>query len=238
MTRLRACLRRNKIFFETITAASLSIMAILVSYQSTRIASLQAQLTTLEKLPILRFDVTLEFDPTRNVYHRDTLVISNSGAAARDFESESYIFFEVKYRRDAGQSQIALVPVNGYYSASFKTKNVTGKLETKTDFAIKEGNNFKAAEIERQFTKLTRERGVHSITRIVRYIRVTYKDIWGDRHDDVYWVDSITTSKLEEADGKRIVQEYGMKFTRGQFLELDQASAGSLYEKFALMAAA
>ncbi|MCX5697397.1 MAG: isoprenylcysteine carboxylmethyltransferase family protein [Candidatus Omnitrophica bacterium] len=71
---IRNCLERNKIFFETITATSLSIMAIIISVQANKIASNQL---ALSQEPVIR--VVPEKTVIGNNVASFTLSLKNAG---------------------------------------------------------------------------------------------------------------------------------------------------------------
>ncbi len=226
MVALRRCLRTNKILFETVAALLVSVMALLVSYHATRLATLQTQLTKLEKQPLLRFDIDLDYDPARQFYYRDTLVVTNDGAPAKDFNASDYVFLRIELRRPSNKNQdVKLVVVNGYYGVSFKSKNATGRLATFANFSIREGNHYKAVALERRVRDLMREQGILGQVSLVVYIRAVYHDIWGDLHDETYRVDQLATSRLDSTEAKQIRDEHEAQFRKGPVAEFDRLSA-------------
>lgn len=90
----RDWLEKNKIFFETITAVFLAIMAIVVSFEANQIASYQTKIMKAEQSPILHFKVDEIYDPTTSNYTRDELIISNVGSPLSEFKYDHVVFFK------------------------------------------------------------------------------------------------------------------------------------------------
>src|SRR5919108_6641078 len=91
----RNWLDRNKVFFETIGALLLSVMAVVVSIKANQIAEFEAVLAKAELLPTLHFDVDLRKEPETGHWAFDELVISNIGRPLRSFDSNPLIFLEI-----------------------------------------------------------------------------------------------------------------------------------------------
>lgn len=235
---LRRRLQRNKVFFETLASITLTIMAVLVSWHATRIAALQTELTKLEKQPIFRFDVVLQFDPATQVYARDRLVVSNIGTPVREFDCRVYTFFKAEYGRRGQPLKTALIPLHGYYSASGVSKNLTGELQEFVAPDVPEGNNSRAANLIRGFGRRGDQHDAFAFLDVLRYVRVRYKDIWGEWHDDLYLVGSFTSSKLEDRDARLVIIEYETKWSSSLWVEFAKASPELLYEKWKAAVAA
>ena len=232
---VRDWLDKNKVFFETISAVLLAAMAIIVSYEANQIASYQTELIRLEHQPFLDFDIDLAFDPIESKYTHDRLTISNVGSPLSEFDCQHAVFFKVEYGEIEEKLRSAMIPLIGYYDTTFQTNNPRGKLATLANSGITEGNNWKTTQTTLEFMNFARKKNATGFAEIVRYIRVCYKDIFGETHDEVYFVDTLGTHKLPEIEGKKIFEEYESKFSQKRFLEFSSASPELIYEKWLMI---
>lgn len=184
----RDWLVKNKIFFETITAVFLTIMAIVVSFEANQISSYQTEIIKKQQLPILHFEVDQIYDSATSNYTRDELTISNVGSPLSEFKSDYAIFFKIDSGQRDEPPKTALIPLEGYYFHTVITNKPVGELARIANYAIPEGNNYKAGQTMRSFYKYAEERNAWGLIDIVRYVRVKYKDIFGDYHIEYYYV--------------------------------------------------
>jgi hypothetical protein len=125
-------LERNKIFFETLAAILLSAMAIMVSCQSNRIASVQMKLAERQTAiadelsqPFFRAAVVLQWDSTSQKYIQDRLAVINDGAPAYNPLVKVAQFLAVRCPQSNADS---LIPIRGYYQSAVLTGRRTDTL--------------------------------------------------------------------------------------------------------------
>lgn len=219
---IRDWLNNNKIFFETIAVLLLALMAIIVSWNTNQIASYQTDIMKSEHLPIIHLDIAQIYDPSTKNYTRDELIISNLGAPLSEFETEEAIFFKVGYSNHK-DGKIALIPLYGYYNAIFLTGNATGELVTFLNDEVAEGNKYRAVHMSSEYNDFVQKRNGYGFANLVRYVRVSYKDIFGEIHKEFYIAatplnperfDTVLPDaplriyKLNETEGKNIFEYY------------------------------
>jgi hypothetical protein len=227
---IRDWLNKNKIFFETIAVVLLAIMAIIVSWNTNQIVSYQTDIMKSEHLPIIHLDTALIYDTSTENYTRDELIISNLGAPLSEFESQEAIFFKVQYGLINKELKTALIPIYGYYFLG-GTGNATGKLEKLANYALPEGNNYKAVHVTWAFSDFAQKKNAHGFVDLVRYIRVIYKDIFGEIHDEFYIASPLGTYRLNETEGKKIFKYYDDN-RKNEIDFFHEVSSDLLYEKW------
>src|SRR5436190_10899267 len=115
----------NKIWFETVTASSLSLMAIIVSVEQsrtaseqTKLSSLQTQIAEAQALPQFEVAIRQKLNDATSKLDDDLLVVSNRGGPIHDFTADAVCFLKVT-TQDAGFAHSeADIPINGYFTAS------------------------------------------------------------------------------------------------------------------------
>ena len=95
--RLRARLRRNKIFFETTAATPLSAMALLVSIGSMKISSTQTRIQQALAEPTFVVRPEPILNPETRKFEELRFAIRNVGAPARAFTESVTSFIRLHY---------------------------------------------------------------------------------------------------------------------------------------------
>ena len=233
----RKCLRRNKIFFETIAAFFLTIMAIIISYRGNQIASYQIKLMKQEKQPRLEFCVNLTFD-SEGYPTDDVLIISNTGPPLSEFGCQYVIFLEIEYGKIRENIRTTMIPLIGYYDWKTAPNYTTGKLATLSRPGVSEDNYQRTNMALLEFQISTTKGDTAGFGKIVRYVQVWYKDIWEEKHVKFYFVDEFGFSEVENEKGNEIFKEHEDKLRESLCLELEELSTEFLYEMWAKCVAA
>ena len=234
---IRRWLTENKIFFETIAASLLSVMAIIVSLVQLDIASKQTQLLNLQTkialqqiLPQFVIKAVQILDET-GYASDDRLIIKNVGGIVKELKSEHAVFFEVEiyFRGGLNGDPVTLeIPITGYYDATMHNPEGQGKVITLIGYK----NNQRAAQIERDFRKYTEAKGLYGFIQIHRYVRLIYKDMLGDEHVDYYFVPLIYGAHLlSQEEGRTIFETYKQSIRDGKILEFDKLTSAQILER-------
>lgn len=187
---IRNWLKANKIWFETVTASLLSLMAVIVSIAQSRTASRQTELMSLqtqiaEAQALPQFEVAFrpKFNDATSKYDDYILVVSNRGGPIYDFRAEAAYFIQVTIPGVGFEPMEADVPVNGYFTASFVSVAITGELVT----MIGDHNNARALEIQQELRQAAdaRQWGFANMNERV-FVRFRYRDMLNRRHEDFY----------------------------------------------------
>lgn len=233
----RRYLKRNKIFFETIAAIFLTIMAITISYRGNQIASYQIQLIKQERYPRLDFCVDLTIDSKGRPID-DVLIISNTGPPLSEFGFQYVTFLEMEYGKIGEEIRTTMIPLIGYYGLTTMSNRQTGELATLSRPGVSEGNYQRANMALLEFQIFATKGKTTGFGKVVRYVQVWYKDIWEEKHVKFYFVDEFGFSEVENEKGREIFEEHEDKLRESLCLELEELSAESLYEMTAKCVAA
>lgn len=236
--KIREFLINNKIFFETIVAVLLAIMAITLTINSNEIASYEIELKKMENQPLLKFDVNLsEYDYENYRFTKDQLIISNIGTPPKEFKIDNIIFLNIAYENEHGRFENALIPINNYYGLGSPTGNLIGKLVNFKDkyyYYYENHGNYEYISIANdEFTKFAVNKNSLGYINIMRIVKFEYKDIYEKSHEEMYYVDpyGYKTHKLTK-NNENIVSDYYDDFQFYEFLDITELSPEILYEKY------
>lgn len=215
LIRLRSSLERNKVFIDLVVAIALTSMSILVSYNSNQITEQQNELIKEENQPFFVFNLT-EIDTADTL---EVLEIYNAGKPVSGFSADTYTFLEIYYH-DFNNDTIkrAYVPIGNYYTFTRVAESQTGtgllltlkrnkhSYEKQAAYDLRKSKILRA--IEENFWNYSDDQGkyynssagVNMWASVFTYVHMTYLDIYGEEHDEIYYVDSWSYFELYEKD--------------------------------------
>lgn len=223
---IRDWLERNKIFFETITAIFLTIMAIEVSLEANRIASYQTDILKSENLPLV---YCVESSNYTSGGYVGQLTIYNAGPPLTEFDCAVLVFYKVVYLQSSGtldmEERTALIQLSNYYTGNL-THNPTGVLAKFSGENYIEANRAKISFCELAWEPINRTSYFPFLRdiEIVKYINVEYKDIFGETHAETYSISSSGSRKLSNKEREKI------NINDEAVLDSSDVSPQSLYE--------
>lgn len=210
---IRKWLENNRIFFELIVALSLTSMSIIVSINANQIAEYQNELIKQENQPIFVFNLTRTVNPNYtdngSLDKGERIDINNIGKPAYNFTAEEYIFFDIRLynKSDNYSEKKAYVPVTNYYLYSVETDPAIGLLRSfNMDYFFPiNGTNYTGnyavyCHINEDFGNYSQTQNYFGYIDLKRYFHITYSDIYGEAHDEIYYVCGGTSYKLKEKD--------------------------------------
>jgi len=227
----RKWLQRNKIFFEIIVALSLTTMSVIVANNANQIAATQNQIMKEENQPIFIFDTRIPDNDTSNVMER--VKIDNIGKPAYYFFAEPYVLYDIQVRdNDYNIKKNAIIPVVDFYSYSETSGFTSGNMESfyreNLTYTIRENNSstkYYTNDTMETLYKINGDLGSYTKNRndmfvdLYIYIHITYQDVYGDSHDEIYCIDSYgLQSKLSEHDKIHLEMEYKKQILQDQFI--------------------
>lgn len=230
MKLIRAWLTDNKIWFETLTASLLSLMAVIVSVAQSCTASRQAELTSLqtqiaEAQALPQFEVALRprLNDATGKFDDYVLVVNNRGGPIHDFAAEAAYFIQITIPGEGLSLLKADVPVNGYFTASFISVASTGELVT----MVGNHNNARTAEIQQELRQAADAKhwGFANMDEQV-IVRFRYRDLLDRQHEDYYEAHPV-------GGGSRVPEQIGRarfaKWEATPRLELSRIRADDLF---------
>ncbi len=213
---VRRWLETNKIWFETIAASLLSLMAIVVSVaqnstssKQTGLLSLQTQLAEAQALPQFEVAIRQKLNTATGKFDDDSLVISNRGGPIHDFTADAAYFLKVTTPGAGLDIVTTNTAVNGYFTASFISVAGTGELVT----MIGNHNNARVVELLDSLKEAARARKLTfaNLTEQI-VVRLRYVDLLNRRHEDYFSANPV-------GGGSRMADEVG----KARFAKWDAA---------------
>lgn len=229
----RNFLNKNKIFFETVTASTLTVMAIIVAVAQLVVTS--EQTAYLEQQTIIGRSQALphfvisakQFMNEDNTFAvGDKILVYNQGNIAYNIIVQTAVFFEFSYLYKT-QTQDLSIPVSGYYTVQLISGDATGLVLT----IESPNNNSKRMKIQDDLRDLAKANDKSILLDVKRYIKLSYRDIFNELHTEYYYIPLIFGSTLmDKIEGESIFAGYNEK--RGSMHDLDTMTAVDLYNLF------
>lgn len=174
--KLRAFLETNKIFFETIAASLLSVMAVIVAIVQTNQLELQTRIAEVQVLPQFGMLVFTGDDGD------GWWVVSNEGAPIRDLEFSASCFLVVKTATASmAEQKVVKLPVHdciGGWGASWGGKGELARVNTLRKMS--ELRSLDTQVMERASSRNWKD--TSSYFQLI--VRLRYRDLLGRPHDD------------------------------------------------------
>jgi hypothetical protein len=184
--RSRRVLKKNKIFFDTIAAVFLSVMATIVSWGSYTQARLQTRLQTAQSLPFILVK-SAQLPDDKGIYAEHRVTIENVGNSVREFRStvRSTMLIEITSKKDGTKEPELVIPVSGYFAADFETGDAKGLLSTYNGV----NNHSRAVALDRYVStdplRFIQVRFVHLFT-------VSYTNALGSHQTECFKIDGVS----------------------------------------------
>jgi hypothetical protein len=210
---IRKWLIENKIFFDTIVAVLLSIMAIVVAFGAYQIAQKQTALIEKEHLPVfsLRIDPICPQDYTDDDFcPDDRLTIVNLGDPITQFIVDPKIFLVAQNNR----SNLIYIPVANYYKVYTIPTNATLNTWQSSD---NHGSYGRFIALNKNFSQYSESKGYNVSLDLKRYLVLEYFDYWGDKRDDYYFIDTHQYIPLSETEIKEIDNNYKKSYPSDRY---------------------
>lgn len=237
---MRQWLERNKIFFETIAATLLAVMAVAVSFMTWQVSrnandllARQTDLAAEQLAPQLVLSAHQLRPPESQYCDDEELWIDNSGPGlARELQIEHVEVVETKTTRRSppyGPAKQSRVVTIGYYPVSIHASDAaTGRLIT----CRAPGRNRALAELERDFRDVAEKAGLYGDLQLRRYLRVTYKGPLGAERTRYYEVCVITGQReLSQLEGEQVFAERQTALTEGALVDFAQLTPDLLLKR-------
>jgi hypothetical protein len=190
---MKKWLKQNKIYFETVAASLLGVMAILVSGSQVFVALKQqvlteAQLTVAKQSisPKIHATVVQVRDSETGRYSEEVLRVYNLGGPALAAEESNAVWLRVKlYPEDKSREIIEVeLAISGYFSATEVTQNPEGLMFTSMGYH----NNQKLVDFNVEFTQYAKLHGYYAEISLSRFLKISYRNGFGEIHTDYFFV--------------------------------------------------
>lgn len=200
----------NKISHE---ANKLSSEANKISHEAVKIAK-------TAELPYFKFSKNYDNG-------RDEILIHNEGGMLRELENPVvYYFWSITSDKSLQDSkEIAVI---NYYNLGSRDP----LLSSKTPVTISAENSAKAETLIDGLKKLAKENNFLLFLSAEWYVRLQYKDIYDDFHDDMYDVSPIGSRKMLKNEAEVLIKKYNQKIAQGMAIDISTATPEILYKKW------
>ncbi len=218
----RNWLKRNKILFETIVALLLSIMAIFVSIGAWQTSSYQTQIMEQENQPAFSFSFENSTSPTFLYYQNNSVIISiddtdfvdghliikNTGKPFSQITETHYsIFMQIAYLTGGPgyHMERVRIPLEDYILDDVTT-NFEGDSQIPSFWGDGNITSGKFSTALNGYIRYAENRGDQFVNvKIMRYLKISYTDIFGKNHINYYYVSRTGSNQLSENDYKKII---------------------------------
>jgi len=196
-----------------ILAFGISVISLLKSCDANKI-------TKTPELPC--FKLVVNFNNSK-----DEILIYNEGGKLRELENPNiYLFWNIASDKTLmDEQEIAVV---NYYNLGSRDPLLLGATPVK----ISASDSAKAGVLRDGFEKLAKENNLLAFISAKWYVRLQYKDIYDDSHDDMYDVSPIGAKKMSKNEAMKLIKKYTQKIEQGMDIDMNTASAEILYEKW------
>jgi hypothetical protein len=215
---MREWFTNNKIFLDWGTTLSLGIMSILVSVNSCNLTKKQIENDELLNMPLIQ--VKSEQFTHEDNNDSEIIKITNVGKHATNYQTTKAVVLKCCYYPMNGEpNKIINLPIKNLLDISTSSNEYVGEIGS---FITIRNNkylhklHFESIKIENGFLELHAK----------NYIRVSYKDFKGSKHEDVFLVSTgFTGTKVdienEQKDLFKFQQEYNIdELTIEQIMDL------------------
>lgn len=236
---LKKKLEDNKIYFETLAASSISVMAIIVSFCSYLISEQSLTLSKLDHLPVISAEFRHEIRENERPSH--SLIISNSGAAMYEFKAYLFSFLDIQelqvVRLDEEVKKVplkgAMIPLENYLSLVSHSSNDNQGIISK--YFVMDGSKLDRAINSFASKKAQNARSFGD--KVKRYLFVSYNDKFGVHHNKYFKFSPAGTSiPLINQDGKLLLSKHNEDSDMGSKLDYRDPTTAELirlWEKLA-----
>lgn len=214
----------------------LALAAIVVAISTISLIRSHVSLTRAQSAPRLQFAVKVVEDPLSGHNTRESLYVHNIGGPLEEFRAEPLVFLIVQFGANSKRRlQTIDLPVVAYYDAVKPTGAGQDLLATFENVSVKEGNDTKGRSLIVDFEKAAESiSGFQRVRgKVMRYVRATYRDLWGAGHEGVYEVDPLYGGRrLSSAEGQAIFKRHQSLMNGGRALDFLHVTADELMKKW------
>ena len=183
MTRFRAWLKANKVYFEVVSSLLFGGAAVLIAFASYMVSKGQLRTAELAAEPHFFVETIFTRDSGSEVYTDQEMRIHNSGSPVSNIEINYRTFMEV--RRFGEDEGLTFVPLIGYYTVRYSHNAPVGHIATFKGFR---NNNHAARITSASLSDEVQNRHGYFEPRILVVVLIAYTDRLG-RSDVVYFLD-------------------------------------------------
>jgi hypothetical protein len=224
---IKCWLESNKVFFETIAAVLLTMMAIVVSIAQYKMMDKQNQISEANALPQIISTISYDKNEIGN-YADEWIVTENEGGIIKEADTSMSLFIKASFTNlNNLRNKVLYIPLSGYYSSSF----LTGRGKGTVAKSFGKDNNTKFHNFSLAFKPLMLRNNEMLFVDLVRIQKVKYFDIFGKNHVEYLVVAPIGgANALSKSEGERIFSAYNDALKNGTYLNFDKLNPNYFYQ--------
>lgn len=196
--KLKKILRKNEIYFTTITSLLLGIMAIIVAYNANKISEQQSKISYFENTPDFHLSRSYVKDSTGHA-NEITITLNKYGGKAKNIsiQLESFAHFEIT---DNENNEIdKYVHLYHYFDQTYRTGENNGSIRMIKGF----NNNKNFSDLSRLLDKNIRDKGYPFVfINDVIIAKINYTDFLNETREEYYDISFGDGVLLRETDSK------------------------------------
>ena len=202
-------------------ALGIAILSLFKSCEANKLSYEANIISRTTELPYFKFSI-------RYTDKDDEIVIHNEGGKLRELEEPIvYLFWDIT--SDKALMDKKSIAVINYYNLGSRDPLLSGDvIATKSTDKLSD-----AITLIDEFKKIGIDNGLMLFFSVRKYIRLRYKDIYEELHDDVYEISPAATKKMSKNQGMALIEEYNNYNDKGSYIDMHNATAKSLYKKLA-----
>lgn len=232
---MKRFLEKNKIFFDVFSSIALGIMAIIISYQSNKIADYQAQLSEHQTMimeaqlkPIIEFDLFNIIDPLTNIAYEQRVDVSNVGHEVNMNNVSIFSILEVDICGDSQELYETSIWIADYFNFEELKNSKIGLLQTSSGHENKE--NLRLLEEDAIKGVKNKYENINMTCFLNHIAKVEYVDILDNIYTEYYMFNGISQFKIENTQGEELIQKYKKDYVTGRIITLSTNDGKSLLE--------
>lgn len=217
---IKQFLENNRIYFETLVPAALSLSAVLVSCAAYNVSTTQTEIAQVAVAPNFYVSESYLYDDVRKIAYETVLEIFNEGAFLTSYDETVRSFIELEFRVKQEQKKV-YVPLIGYYGNFFKEIQTTGKITE----ARGDNNNEIYGELYSGISDYEFANKNGSVfVQLKHYIRLSYKNQLGQEGVEYFVGEERSTAEV--VDNK--LRQWAEEITHGEMYRLNEITVQNI----------
>lgn len=220
-------LESSRIYIEIFLIICLSFMSIIIATNANIIAENDLIIQKTNNQPLFVFDELRYGDG-----YYEKLLVYNSGAPLNSFHIAPFTFLKVHGYENDKLKEIT-IPIE-YYVISTRSGNDSSKLQEffASDTEQLNGNYYRLSSSIGDFNDISRNNNFIGGIIFYKYVYITYKDIYGEEHNDLYVISDLYPHKVSDEEKNKILRNFDESIKYGPTLNVKDLTAEKVYNIF------
>ena len=202
---MKRFLQKNEIYFTTIAATLLSIMAIVVSVIACTISYSQYQNDKYDKKPDFQIQKEIRINPLTNYYEDTYLIISKLSGKAKNISINTISFIDVKMNASEKETKHKRFALYNYFETSFISGINEGILQTTTGYK----NNLKIIDFTNSLDSILSLNNQTIVNiQTETYVKISFLDFKQKHNTEYFQVDTFQGNIINNIGGEKLFEEH------------------------------